>query len=398
MAFTSLIKHLIHADWDIEGLKSSGIEIPSVHYLYRGALIRGQLISRIKNLDEIPSPYLTGIMDKFFEQDVNVLIQRTRGCPFSCTFCGEGTEYYNKVARFSTGRFGAELVYCAERLKNKEGRSTLMHIADANFGMFPEDLLVAEQISAVRREYGWPRKIEVPTGKNKKEQVLKVINKINQGIKPIVRLTASVQSTNEQVLKYIKRSNIAISSLINNAKEKEKEGTTLAYGEVILALPGDSFGAHTKSIKDLIDEGVQKISHQYLTLLPGTEMASLENREMYGVRSAFRIMPGAYGSYQWGGNEFQWFETEERAIANNSLSFDDYLKCVEYDLVIETFYNDNLFDEYTGLLKFLGLPISSYVDEIFALRSEFPPGLDKAFREFVAGRKNELLYNNGSLI
>ncbi|MBI4586601.1 MAG: cobalamin B12-binding domain-containing protein [Planctomycetes bacterium] len=397
-AFTALLKHLIHANMDVSSLKSALVPLDSVHYLQDGQFVQGHLLSRIRSLDEIPSPYLTGTMDKFFDQDVSVLIQRTRGCPFTCTFCTEGTEYYNKVNTFSTGRLVEELLYCAKRLRNLPGRRSLLHIADANFGMFLEDLEVGEKIGAIRREWGWPKKIEVPTGKNKRERVVQVVDRINAGGDQIVRITASVQSTDQTVLKNIKRANISMSSLIKAAQNESGPEEPLAYGEIILALPGDTFEVHTQSIKDLIADGIQKISHQYLTILPGTEMDTLESREKFGVKTAFRVMPGAYGKYRWDEREFQWFETEERAIANDTLSFEDYLRCLEYDLTIETFFNDNLFDEFLGLLKFLQLPLSLFMDEIFSLRSKFPPGLDRIYRDFVSGRKAELWEKNSDLI
>ena len=45
---------------------------------------------------------------------------------------------------------------------------------DANFGMFPEDLQVAEDLYLIQMEYGWPKKLDVATGKNKKDRVIAV--------------------------------------------------------------------------------------------------------------------------------------------------------------------------------------------------------------------------------
>ena len=44
-------------------------------------------VTRLKNLDEIPSPYLNGLMDKFFDGKLVPMMQTNRGCPFTCTFC-----------------------------------------------------------------------------------------------------------------------------------------------------------------------------------------------------------------------------------------------------------------------------------------------------------------------
>ena len=57
-------------------------------------------MDRIKSLDEIPSPYLTGILDEFFDGRLVPMIQTNRGCPFSCTFCVDGSASVNKESIF----------------------------------------------------------------------------------------------------------------------------------------------------------------------------------------------------------------------------------------------------------------------------------------------------------
>ena len=70
--------------------------------------------NRIKNLDEIPSPYTTGLLDEFFDGKLSPMIQTNRGCPFSCTFCVDGSDSVNQINQFSTKRVDDELKYIAK--------------------------------------------------------------------------------------------------------------------------------------------------------------------------------------------------------------------------------------------------------------------------------------------
>ena len=59
----------------------------------------------ITDLDEIPSPYLTGILAPV---DGATYIEGYRGCPHSCSYCFEG-KGYGRVRRFSEERIAAEI-------------------------------------------------------------------------------------------------------------------------------------------------------------------------------------------------------------------------------------------------------------------------------------------------
>ena len=54
--------------------------------------VRNETWPRHKMVDEIPSPWLTGIQDEFFDGKLAPMIETNRGCPFTCTFCVPGHE------------------------------------------------------------------------------------------------------------------------------------------------------------------------------------------------------------------------------------------------------------------------------------------------------------------
>ncbi len=59
----------------------------------------------ISDLDEIPSPYLTGVLAPV---EGSTYIEGYRGCPHSCSYCFEG-KGYGRIRRFSEQRIAAEI-------------------------------------------------------------------------------------------------------------------------------------------------------------------------------------------------------------------------------------------------------------------------------------------------
>ena len=188
---------------------------------------------RISSLDEIPSPYLNGMMNKFFDGKLTPMLQTNRGCPFHCTFCTDGRDEVNKVNNFSTARVQSEIQYIAEHIpKNTHS----LHISDLNFGMYPRDIEICESLVKIQEEFDYPKYIKCTTGKNQKDKIIKAIKKLNSSL----RVTMSVQSLDSDVLNNIRRDNISVDhmlALYPAIKEAELQTTS----DVILGLPGESY-------------------------------------------------------------------------------------------------------------------------------------------------------------
>jgi tRNA A37 methylthiotransferase MiaB len=93
---------------------------------------------RITELMSIPSPYLTGLLDKFFDQGLRPLIEFTRGCRYACTFCTDFRPHRNKVAWRTSDVAREEMEYIARHMN--------MVLADLNFGQYIQDIEIAKII------------------------------------------------------------------------------------------------------------------------------------------------------------------------------------------------------------------------------------------------------------
>ena len=98
---------------NIEKVKRENIS--GCYSIIDGKLHKNQEFSpRIQDLDKIPSPYLEGYLDRFLKNTrLSPLIESNRGCPFTCTFCVDGSASRTKVFQKSVSRFEQEMEYIA---------------------------------------------------------------------------------------------------------------------------------------------------------------------------------------------------------------------------------------------------------------------------------------------
>lgn len=370
--FPKFLQKLIEFDFNACKLKQSKTKMEGCHYLYNGDFIAGEVPARIKDLTEIPSPYLLGFFDDFLGCTLDPLLQPTRGCAFTCTYCTEGHKYHSQVAKLDLERFKEELRYIAQRIKHKE---LTLHIGDANFGMFPRDTEVCRIIADVQKEYGWPKRVDASLGKNKIDNILSAVSQLSYGT---VWYSAAVQSTDPEVLNNVRRKNISSDKLLEAAMRSTKHNRG-SNSEIILNLPGDTVEKHLITLHTVMNAAVSRIRLYPLVLLPGTEVESLEHREQFQIKSRFRIFPRTYGIYKFGSETFSSAEISELVVETSSMSFDDYVYCRLFDLSVELFYNDGYFMEVEGLLRSLNLDMFDFVKKCHELLAVFPKDLKRIY-------------------
>lgn len=344
-----------------------------------------EVIERIRDLTEIPSPYVSGRMDEFFDGKLLPIIQTNRGCPFSCTFCIEGVRYYNKVYKNSQEKVAAEIDYIGHKMQEVRslgGRNDLF-IADSNFGMYKDDLETCRSIARAQERYDWPEYINVATGKNQKERVLAAAKLINGAL----RLSGSVQNLDPEVLANIKRANIGADELMKLALEAADIGAN-SYSEVILALPGDSKERHYETLRQVIKAGFNMVSTFQLMMLPGSEMCTEEHKKKYGMTTRYRVYPRCYGHYDIRGRRIVSAEVEEICVALDTLSFEDYLECRKMHLMIAIFHNDGIFGTLLKFLRANGYSVFRWLELL--CEAEPTGGLKVLFDDFLRDTREEL--------
>lgn len=378
--FTQLVESLYANNLDVSAVKK--LPNPSVRTICGGSFISNNKSPRIENLDDVPSPYLTGKMDSFFEHNLMPLIQTTRGCPFTCTYCVEGGDYYNKVVRHSSPKIiEDELSYISRRAtRNKQ-----LFIADSNFGMYDRDLLTAKIIRSHQDKSGFPHYIHVATGKNQKHKLLEIA----RTLKGKLRLSGSVQSLDKKVLENIKRKNISTDQLLELAEEAHKIGAN-SYSEIILGLPGDSVDAHMYTMRRVIDAGFNFVLPWTLMLLKGSELSGEPSIGKYNIARKYRVLPRCFGKYSYNQKKVYSGEVEEVCVSNDTLDVGGYLECRMFTLTTALFYNDKIFSEIVENLRCLGISPFSWLLSIHKARGSFSDSLQGIYNNFKNDTLDEL--------
>ena len=336
---------------------------------------------RHKEVEDIPSPFLTGIQDEFFDGKLAPMIETNRGCPFTCTFCVQGTKYYSKIHNFSVDRIKEEITYIAKRIKSHSPNMGTLRIADSNYGMYERDISISEHIGLMQKEYGWPTFIDATTGKNKPERIIKSVEKVSGALV----LYQAVQSLDEEVLRKIKREAIKLEAY--KAIEVHMRGRGLrSVSDLILGLPGESLQTHLKGLHQLLDSNIHQMHNFQAMMLKGAELESIESRNIFKFMTRFRVLPKNYAVFE--GEKV--FDVEEIIVGTDTLPFEDYITCRKWHLVSSVFWNDGWFEQVVKFCRFHGIRNSEWWDAMLPALESGGPEARAFLDEFVAETKGEL--------
>ena len=343
LGFSKLVGTLIDSDLDAPAIVKNEIEgCITIHHEPDTTINIGSKIDPLKDLDEIPSPYMTGLMDEFFTSGLTPIIETNRSCPYRCTFCAFGIGA-TKLTRYSTDRVKAELDYIAEHCKG----SPSLFIADANFSILPRDIEIAEHIYKCHLDKGWPNNVSNYWNKARPDRVLEVAKALG-GLSPV---GASVQSLSGDTLKAIKRKNLPlekITEMFGELKNFDKE--MHLYSELITGLPGETKVQHLEANRILMGLGAE-VQNYNLHLIPGTEMETDAGREEFVKRTAWRLQDNAFGVY----DGVSVFEGQEVVIETKTMPMNDLRSLRFIHFLFQFMWGKRWYYDFLKLFESLGI-------------------------------------------
>ena len=334
---------------------------------------------RISSLDEIPSPYLNGMMSKFFDGKLTPMLQTNRGCPFHCTFCTDGRDEVNKENSFDIKRVQSEIRYIAEHIpKNTHS----LHISDLNFGMYPRDIEICESLAKIQEKFDYPKYIKCTTGKNQKNKIIKAIKRLNSSL----RVTMSVQSLDPDVLNNIRRDNISVDHMLA-LYPAIKEADLQTTSEVILGLPGETYSNHIQTLRDLIRAKMDEIVVHTCMLLDGSEMNLPEERKKWGMKTKFRVLQRDFAELSSGKKVIEY---EEVVVSSNTMTFEEYIDLRNLAFIIFVTNQGIVFDSVQKLLREQDIDVFELYYRMLTNKKNSPENTQKVIEQFQQATVGEL--------
>jgi radical SAM C-methyltransferase len=230
-----------------------------------GEIVTTEPEPRIKALDTIPSPFLTGAIPLFDEKGEflydAVTMETNRGCPYKCGFCYWGGAVGQRMHAFSRERLRAELeLFGRMRVQN-------ICLCDSNFGMQPADQDFLEDFITTRSQHHFPHVLTTSWAKNKGRIFYDIVRTMRRaGLH--ADFTLALQTLDPDALRTVRRQNMPINQFEDLCEWLHKEGLG-SYAELIWGLPGETYESFLKGY-DRVARFVPRIATYSHLLLPNT--------------------------------------------------------------------------------------------------------------------------------
>lgn len=257
--FKELLEHYVLNRKDISQIKG-------ISYREGKNVYANEERELIENLDDIPSPYLTGILPL---RDQVLYLESYRGCPYRCAYCYEGKNYPH-LRYFSKERIKKEIEFIS-----KSGKVKRYSFVDPVFNLNKKKL--REMCSLISRSNQGDVKLHTIEVSMEKvdEETVKELQRAN-----VVSVETGPQTVNEDTLKNINRY-FERDKFIRGVELLEDSGIDVLC-DLIIGLPGDNFFKFARSTRFVFNLKPGRVIFSTLHVLPGTYL--FKNASKIGLR------------------------------------------------------------------------------------------------------------------
>lgn len=283
------------------------------------------LRDRISDINSMPSPYLDGTFDEFMEKyiknnfEVCATLELVRGCPYTCTFCEQGSAYYNKIEKQKIDKAKSEIDWIA---KNK---ISFIRESNSNFGLYYEmDMEVAKYLVECNKKYRYPKKYRVDWAKSRADRCLEIAKVLAEA--DLYRgTTVALQSLDKTTTKYVRRKNMDDGDL-KKTLDMYNKANVHPYIELILGLPGETKNTFIDGLYNIMEYGHHGfVSISPLEVLPNTPFADKDYIDTHELK-IINTMPQAFHI----STNLETTTLTKLVVSSKYMSFEDYLTCSLY--------------------------------------------------------------------
>lgn len=282
-------------------------------------------------LDNIPSPYLTGVFDTILEDGYNFTasLETNRGCPFGCHYCDWGSTLTSqkKMRRFNKERVYKEIEWFG---KNK---IDFVFGTDSNFGIFKTDMDIVDKLIETKQKYGFPNKFRVCYTKNSDNFVFDINRKLNEfGLSK--GATLSFQSLNAETMLAVGRKNMSLETF-KKLLDKYNDCNIPTYTELILGLPEETFDSFADGICELLNMGQHTSIVVYnCQVYPNAHINTPEYRRKYGLKTIKIPMFPTHTTIKSDMN----IDEEEIIIGTNKMTTEEWIETCMFSWCVQTMH------------------------------------------------------------
>lgn len=256
--------------------------VPGLHYRLRDGGFAGNRPEALKVLEDLPSPYTTGVFDEIMKQYPEIQwscsLETNRGCPYRCGYCSWGT-LRTKLRRFSEERVMAEFEWVVDH------KIEFIMFVDSNFGIFERDEQFIDALVALKKKSGYPYFCGISYAKESTDRVYRIVCKLWENKMCQTGATISFQSLAPAALKAIGRENLD-SQYFRHLMNLYNDAKIPTYSELLLGLPGETFESFCAGAGKVLEMGQHDGLMIYpCIVLPNAEMAAPGTREQYQIRA-----------------------------------------------------------------------------------------------------------------
>ena len=333
--------------------------------LWEGELVSGEGTEYLYDLDQIPSPYLTGLYSDLVDRfQLIPQIETVRGCPYECAYCTIGGNT-NKLRKHSLDYVKEELLYLKEH-----SPTGILRIADSNWGILKRDVELAEYIRDLHEASGFPSSLRVYYAE---KGPFENVQQMAGALKTLLPLNMSFQTLTTEVLKNVRRKNMSL--------DKVKEMIDFAHGndisvstELISGLPGETYESFRRVFWEVVKLGFDSIYAGPLYLIKGSELYTNAARNLYGLKSFYTLIDRDVTRV---GSRYV-YETDEVVVESETMSEEDFWKIHKFCYFITTCYGAAFLKEiFMHCSNYDITPLEIY-DELFGNPQEYPFFVDTA--------------------